>query len=1112
MLPILQERQPVWAHDLFQARHSLKKAQDTGVPVLVIVSEPEAMAPCAAWLRVLGCPQHTLREWPGRHDGPDQDDPWTAHTRMTTLACLLDQPEGKVVITTPRGLMEKIPPAPLLRQAVRTLRVGDALLLPDLVAHLQRTGYLRTDTVYDPGQYTVRGGIVDLFAPGSEYPLRLDFWGDTLESLRFFEPLTQRSTRSSESFTLWPAREVVLCESTMRHFRTRFREEHGASAAEDPLYQSVSEGKFAPGLEALVLWLYEEHTALPFLMPPETQVLGPSLVSALMHGVWKHTTKPDPDLFSVDDIRGGLEILPPLPRSSTPVKPLNAAAPFTLPGWLESLGTHTGEHTTLFVIPGEADLQRVQHLVQGRLPDASILPVHTLGEIPGPGFYSVQGPDWAGGWVSESLQVITSQDLFGQRQQFSAARKRKPAEALLRDLFALKPGDHVVHQMHGIGRFEGLKPVALEGTQHECCLVVYAGEDRLLVPVEHIHLLSRYGGADAQVALDCLGGTQWQTRKQKVARRLRMMTAELVALAAQRAALQASVCAPEGEAWERFCAGFEWVETDEQMQAIADVLHDLAQGSPMDRVICGDVGFGKTEVALRAAFAVVSAGDQVVVVCPTTLLCRQHALNFQNRFRDTPFQVGQLSRMVPAAEAEATRARWNEGKLNILVATHAVLNKTLTFGRTGLVVLDEEQHFGVSHKERFKALNPAAHLLTLSATPIPRTFQMALSGLRTLSLIRTPPVARSAVHTVLAPWAWDTVLAMLDQEKTRGGQAFVVTPHIAGLEPLRLALAERRPEWHVAVAHGQMPPRTLEEVMTRFTRGETDILLCTSIVESGLDIPRANTIIIHHADQFGLAPLYQLRGRVGRSSVPAFALLTFDPDKPLTGDAHKRLEVMRSLDHLGASFMLAHHDMDIRGAGNLLGAEQSGHIRDVGVEVYQSLLAEAAEATREGKPLPDDNTGAGQSVWTPVLNTGLAVMIPESWMPDLNTRLTTYRTLNQECMAGRTREARQMLADRFGPVPPEVDDLLQLMDLQRRCQKLGISRVDAGNRGATVTFWQDQPLSVDKLLNFAQTHHPVIRIRPDHRLVYTTSWDSLPARLKGLAKLLAHLEKVFFHP
>ncbi|HEU4498914.1 MAG TPA: transcription-repair coupling factor, partial [Sphingomicrobium sp.] len=680
-------------------------------------------------------------------------------------------------------------------------------------------------------------------------------------------------------------------------------------------------------------------------------------------------------------------------------------------------------------------------------------------------------------------------------------QRRKSADAFLAELAALTPGDHVVHMEHGIGRYEGLTSVMVGKAPHDCVALTYAGGDKLYVPVENIDVLSRYGGAGEGATLDRLGGEAWQRRKSRMKERIREIAGELIKTAAIRATRAGQVAEADESTFPQFVDRFPYEETDDQDRAIAEVLEDLESGKPMDRLVCGDVGFGKTEVALRAAFVSAMAGYQVALICPTTLLARQHHRNFVERFHGFPIEIGRLSRLVPAAEVKATKEGVEKGTVDIVIGTHALLSKSIKFKKLGLVIVDEEQHFGVAHKERLKALKEDVHVLTLTATPIPRTLQMAMSGLRELSVIQTPPVDRLAVRTYVAPWDAVVMREALLREHYRGGQSFLVAPRIADLPDLEQWLVEEVPEVKAVTAHGQMSASEVEERMSAFYDRKYDVLLSTTIVESGLDIPSANTLIVHRADRFGLAQLYQLRGRVGRSKTRAYAYLTTTPDRSLTEGADKRLQVLANLDSLGAGFQLASHDLDIRGAGNLLGDEQSGHIKEVGFELYQSMLEDA---------ILDIKSGATErrEEFAPQINVEAPILIPEHYVPDLDLRMGLYRRLGELEDRQDVEAFGAELIDRFGKLPPETQNLLQIVETKINCKKACIAKLDVGAKGAVITFAASGFPDLAGLLGYVERLKGAAKLRPDSKLVVSRDWPSGEARLNGALQISRGLMRV----
>jgi len=705
------------------------------------------------------------------------------------------------------------------------------------------------------------------------------------------------------------------------------------------------------------------------------------------------------------------------------------------------------------------------------------------------------------GFTAPDVAVLTEQDMLGDRLVRRAKRK-KSADAFLAELATLTPGDLVVHADHGIGKYLGLTSIPVGQSPHDCVAVEYAGGDKLFVPVENLEVLSRYGSSEEGASLDRLGGEAWQRRKSKMKERIREIAGELIKTAAERALHPGDVLEPDPAGYPSFVDRFPYAETDDQDRAIEDVLGDLSAGRPMDRLIVGDVGFGKTEIALRAAFVAAMAGKQVAVVCPTTLLARQHFNNFSARFEGFPMNIGRLSRLVPAAEAKRVKEGLADGSIDVVIGTHALLAKAIDFKRLGLVIVDEEQRFGVTHKERLKALRADVHMLTLTATPIPRTLQMAMSGIRELSVIQTPPVDRLAVRTYVIPWDPVVLREALLREHYRGGQSFIVTPRVADLPDLEEYLRNEVPEVRYVIAHGQMSATEVEERMSAFYDKKFEVLVSTTIIESGIDIASANTMIVNRADRFGLAQLYQLRGRVGRSKTRAYAYLVTPPERMMTDTAEKRLKVLSDLDSLGAGFQLASHDLDIRGAGNLLGDEQSGHIKEVGYELYQSMLEEAIMDAKAGGLRSDRPRD-----FSPQITVDAPILIPDDYVPDLDLRMGLYRRLN-ELEDNREIEAfAAEMIDRFGPLPDATENLIKVIEIKLNARKACIAKMDVGPRGVLVAFHDDTPPNVAGLLAYVERLNGVAKLRPDSKLVLQRAWPDAKSRLHGALQLSKGLAK-----
>ena len=1049
---------------------------------------------------------------------------------------------AQLIVTTANAVLQRVLTPFRIRESVREFKPGVEIGRESLSALLQRQGYSRTDTVIDKGEYAVRGSIVDIFPSGMDEALRLDFFGDELESLRSFDPNTQMSTGRLDSHLLLPASEALLDEDSIKRFRSRYREMFGANATQDPLYEAVSEGRRLAGMEHW-LPLFEDKLATLFdhLGKDDLVVIDQAALAAADERVKDVRDYFDQRTAITGQAKGNYRPLQPdaLYMSADELKdalaaaPAHRATPFDEPesDGVVGFGFRSGRDFA----PERARGDNVYPVLDDHLKALSkagkrpLLAAYSKGsrsrivsileEAGTPVQMAESWQDALGlsakgkpaamilpieaSFANDEMELLTEQDILGDRL-VRRKKKRKSADAFLAELQALSVGDLIVHTEHGIGKYLGLEPIAVGKSKHDCVQLEYKGGDKLFIPVENIDVLSRYGSSEEAVMLDRLGGEAWQKRRARLKERIREIAGELMQVAAQRALKKAPVIEVEDGTYNQFLDRFPWEETDDQERAIADVLSDLESGKPMDRLVCGDVGFGKTEVALRAAFVAAMNGQQVAVVAPTTLLARQHFENFSNRFSGFPLKVGRLSRLVSAKEMKETREGLSAGDVDIVIGTHAILSKQTSFKNLGLVIVDEEQRFGVTHKEKLKQLRADVHMLTLTATPIPRTLQMAMTGLRELSTIQTPPVDRLAVRTYVMEWDDMVMREALLREHHRGGQSFIVVPRISDMEELSDWLHENIPEVKFVAAHGQMSPGEIEERMSAFYEGKYEVLLATTIVESGLDLPSANTIIIHRADIFGLAQLYQLRGRVGRAKLRAYAYLTYAKDTQLSEVAEKRLKVLGDLDSLGAGFQLASHDLDIRGAGNLLGDEQSGHIREVGFELYQSMLEDAILAAKAG----DMGLEVKPERVSPQITVDAPIMIPEDYVPDLAVRMALYRRLNDAADKAEIEALAAEMIDRFGDLPAATANLVRLIEIKHQAIEANIAKIDVGAQGTLVTFHQDDFPDPVGLLAYVDRLKGTAKLRPDMKLVISRAWGSPESRLNGLFQLTKGLSGV----
>ncbi|NTH12223.1 transcription-repair coupling factor [Agrobacterium rhizogenes] len=1128
----------------------------TGEPVAYVMSDGQHMADVEQMLGFLApeIPVLTLPAWdclPYDRVSPSSD---TSARRLAALSGLIAyhrKPHAAIVLVTVNAMLQKVAPQDVIESLAFSARPGNQVRMDDIAGRLERNGFDRVATVREVGEYAVRGGILDVFVPGTEEPVRLDFFGDTLESIRSFDPASQRTTGQVRSLDLNPMSEVTLTPDTISRFRKNYLSSFGAATRDDALYVAVSEGRRYAGMEHWLPLFYEKlETVFDYLR-------GFRLVTD--HTVREAAEERSKLVFDYYDARlnSGQPAKSQMSQG-TPYKPVTPGQLYLDGGTLSKaldafnairispFNEHEGEARRVINIEARqgprwarsatenADAERVnvfdsvvKHIAERRAAGDKImitawtegsldrllqvLAEHGLARVKtveafkdlatlAKGEAAAAVLSLEAGFEVGDLVVIGEQDILGDRM-VRRSKRRKRAADFISEVAGLDEGSIVVHAEHGIGRFVGLRTIEAAGAPHACLELQYADDAKLFLPVENIDLLSRYGGEGTEAQLDKLGGGAWQMRKAKLKKRLLDMAGALIRIAAERLTRHAPVLSTPDGLYDEFAARFPYDETEDQMNAIEAVRDDLGAGRPMDRLVCGDVGFGKTEVALRAAFVAAMNGAQVAVVVPTTLLARQHFKTFTDRFRGLPIRIQQASRLVGAKDLALTKKEVSEGKTDIVVGTHALLGAGIQFANLGLLVIDEEQHFGVKHKERLKELKSDVHVLTLSATPIPRTLQLAMTGVRELSLITTPPVDRMAVRTFISPFDSLVIRETLMREHYRGGQSFYVCPRLADLADIHAFLQSDVPELKVAVAHGQMPAGELEDIMNAFYEGRYDVLLSTTIVESGLDVPTANTLIVHRADMFGLAQLYQLRGRVGRSKVRAFALFTLPVNKVLTTTAERRLKVLQSLDTLGAGFQLASHDLDIRGAGNLLGEEQSGHIKEVGFELYQQMLEEAVAEVKGVDEIQD--TG-----WSPQISVGTPVMIPDAYVPDLHLRMALYRRLGEITEIKEIDGFGAEMIDRFGPMPIEVQHLLKIVYIKSLCRIANVEKLDAGPKGVVVQFRNKEFPNPANLVGYIAKQGTMAKIRPDHSVFLTRDLPTPEKRLQGAAVVMTQLAEL----
>ncbi len=1115
---------PRWGR-LYGSSLALCMASFQGGPLLAITPDIPGARRLEQALRFYA-PQREVLVFPDRETLPY--DVFSPHPDITSqrLEVLhrLPRLEEGFIIAPIATLLHRLPPRSYLERHSFLLEEGEGQSLLELRSRLDESGYRNVAEVTAPGEYAVRGGILDLFPMGARLPYRIEFFDEAIESIRTFDPETQRSIAQMHRMQMLPAREFPLDEAGITTFRQRWRAAFAGDPLKSPLYREVSEG-FAPqGIEYyLPLFFPElgtffdylpkttrclvlegvEEAAQRFLEEVEERfeqrrhdrerpVLAPQKV--FLQGSWREALGSLP-CTEVQTLPSGetdfCTALPPaLPVQTHAQRPLELLERFLkdFPGRVLLVAESTGRREALLdLLKGHALHPQIFSDWPAFLQSGASLGLTTapLEE----GLYLEHPP----------LAVITEAQLFGKRvlQQRRRERSRRSPEHLLRDLTELSPGAPVVHEEHGVGRYRGMEVLETQGLREEFLVLEYAEGGRLYVPVTDFHLIRRYTGGES-APLHKLGSGQWERAKRKAQEKARDVAAELLEVYARRASRPGKAFKVEPALYRDFIQGFPFEETPDQAQAIEEVMEAMAQETPMDHLVCGDVGFGKTEVALRSAFIAVQAGHQVAVLAPTTLLAQQHFETFQDRFADWPVRIGLLSRFRSKKQQRETLKALAEGHIDIIIGTHRLLSEDVRFKRLGLVIIDEEHRFGVRHKERIKALRAEVDILTLTATPIPRTLNMAFSKLRGLSIISTPPETRLAIKTFVRTWDNSLIREGILRELLRGGQVYFLHNEVETIEKMAERIRTLVPEAEVRIAHGQMRERELEGVMQDFYHGRFNVLVCTTIIESGLDVPNANTLFIHRADRFGLAQLHQLRGRVGRSHHQAYAYLLTPPPSALTADAKRRLEAIASLEDLGVGFMLATHDLEIRGAGELLGEEQSGHIHAVGFSLYMDYLERAVAALRSGE-LPKEPPKDTE------VHLKVPALIPEDYLPDIQARLVMYKRIASAPSEEALRELQVEMIDRYGLLPEPTKHLFRLTALKLRARPLGIRRIDLGERGGRILFHPSPNIDPLRIIELVQQKPEHFRLKGQDALALTLELPDDAARFDFLENLLEAL-------
>lgn len=1039
--------------------------------------------------------------------------------RIETFTHITKEKSNYILILDPQSFLQKNPPPSYWGNKNIVYEKGLSYSRERFIEQLNIFGYRRCETVYEEGDYAVRGSIIDVFLVGQKKPVRVDFFDDEIESIKFFSIDTQMTLKEQGSLSkihLHPSSEICWDEKAIINFKNNYAEiESDISLEEDMLYQSITCGKLFQGQEhwgplafnepfvhiddymkeqgfclygdpfvstiladqIALLFDYYKARVEPFVGDVTLRFLPPQFLYRLDHIFHMMQLSP----YVVPDVKDyGARLLIDFPKRENNAQFIEELIAFIIE-------KKKGKDVFL-ACSSEGAKNRIFELFEEQQVHFD-LPVYIM--------------QMEKSFYTKDFVLITDQDILGFTSTV-AVRKKKSHQRFFQELSELTLHDLIVHKDHGIGRYLGLEGIDIGGVLHDCLILEYDQGNRLYLPVENMDLISRYGSASAFTQLDRLGSQNWKNKKGQAKKRIEVIAQYLIETAAKRATLEGEVFTIPEKSYHHFCSQFPYKETEDQHHAIHDVIDDFSSGKPMDRLVCGDVGFGKTEVALRAAFLALAAKKQVAVITPTTLLCRQHSLTFLKRFQHEKYCIEQLSRLVPYQKAKQITKGLADGTVDLVVGTHGLLNKQISFKNLGLIIVDEEQHFGVQQKESLKTKYPNIHVLTLTATPIPRTLQLSFSGVRDLSLITTHPVDRMPVRTFIMDENPVVIKEAILREIHRGGQVFYVCPHIKNQKKIADMLKDLMPDLRFITVNGRMDHNDLEDAVTAFCDRQYDLLLATNIIESGIDMPSVNTIILHHAHLFGLAQLYQLRGRVGRSKMQAYAYFTVPQSSELTEQAHKRLKILQSLDTLGAGFHLASHDLDIRGSGNILGEEQSGHVKEVGVDLYQKMLQETMVMLK-AKEVGEEY----QQEWSPQINLGGAVLIPDSYIQDLSVRLSLYKRLSSFKDIDEIHPFAAELVDRFGKFPIEVKNLLHVTELKLLCKQTYVEKLEVGPKGFMVGFFQNYFPQPQKLLSWLQSEkmNKICKLRSDQKIFVQFQEDDLKKRYVVTRKFLLHLRE-----
>ncbi len=1060
----------------------------------------------------------TLPEWDCLPYDRTSPSATTSQSRLKCLTSLLADNIRTIILTTHMGLIQRLPPKEVVSASFLHIKTKQELNPNEVLEFLTSHGYTRAINAIDSGEFAARGSIVDIVSSNNKVGYRLDFFGNVLESIRTYDTDTQKSITHKDTLHLLPSSEVIISEDSKTTFKEKYQTLFGVN--QDLIYESISAGRKFIGMEHYLGLFYEKCCTLFDYLPKDVKIILPYDYDSLLKENYnfiesQYELRSNTKITKNDGVHNIIEpetlyltkseLEETLTKSNTALYTSFNYDKSAVQGvdYLYQVAK-TQEVSTFSLLQGlvktqqvliacftKASLERLTNILNDHELQNYRIESWPITNITKNSIGLFVAPMEHGFRTSE-FTIFSEQDILGQRlsRRTSNTSKTTPTQ-LISALSNLYAGDLVVHKEHGIGKFEKLEQIKIGNSVHDFVKILYDEDAKYYLPVENLELISRYGSEHAP--LDKLGSLGWQTRKAKLKKRIKIAAEKLLKVAAERNLIKTPVITINDEIYTKFCEAFPYVETPDQLKAIEDITTDFQNDRPIDRLICGDVGFGKTEVALRAVCQILASDHpaQIAILVPTTLLARQHFKTLSQRFAGLPFRIAQLSKFTDKKHVKSIKTDIADGKIDVVVGTHMLLAKDIKFANLGLLIIDEEQHFGVGQKERLKELKSACHIITLSATPIPRTLQMSLFGIKDLSVIATPPVDRLPIKTFVLPYDSVTLREAILREHYRGGRTFYITPRVSYLDGILDTLKSLVPEIKAVKAHGQMTAEQLDTIMNDFYDGKYDVLVSTNIIESGLDVPQANTIIVDRADMYGLAQLYQIRGRVGRSNVQAYAYLTLPPSKRLSDTAEKRLSVISSFETLGAGFSIASHDMDIRGYGNLVGEEQSGHVKEVGVELYQAMLQEAIDDIKSD----DASNRIDDSDWSPTINLGISVQIPESYISDSSLRLNLYRQIANIKTPDELDIFATDMIDRYGQIPVETLQLFKVVQLKHLAKNANIEKIDLGEKGVLISFRNNEPKSPEKVIDLVSKNPVSLRLRGDQKLFYSAPDTAEPEKL-----------------